>query len=250
MNKKTRLILMLLLCFSFVLSACSGGTAVGNSSITTPINEQVTYDEQTNAAIPYEYRAIIENIIAAFPWNDDDLTMVPENPELSYMYRRNAELSEIGFSIIDLDSNGNSELILADAGKNFIYDLYTSSDGKALHLIDSGERYRHYLYENGYIENMWSGSAAATGHDFYKLTDGSLDFIERITLDAYHALDIGLINDLIEANATNFFFRSESEDPKDYKPIPEAEAISAIAAYKSAHKPLTIEYTLLSEYKK
>jgi len=204
---------------------------------------------EASNTLPYEYNVIVSNMINAYPWNDDDITIVPENPELSYMYRRNASLSEIGFALMDLDNNGQKELIISDITKPFIYDLYTISEGEITHLFDSGERYYYLLYENGFIENGWSASAATSGQDFYKLNDGKLAFIERITMDAYHALDIGLIDDLSQANDDNCFFRSESEKEKDYKSITSDEATKAIETYQNANKPLNIEYTLLSEYK-
>ena len=194
-----------------------------------------------------EYALIIDNIVKAYPWNDDDLTIVPENPELSYMYRRNTELSEIGFALFDLDRNGQEELIISDPSK-FVYDVYTISNNKAVHLFASGERNYYILYENGYIENQWSGSAATSGHDFYKLNDGKLDFIERITSDAYHALDVGVIKKLTEANENNTFFISPTDQFEDYKLATSDEAIEKIESYQNANKELEIEYTLLSDY--
>ena len=240
--------LCILLCLVLIvsLSACFDNIS-SNESVTdnsTAPNQKPT----DSSTLPNEYATIINNIINAYPWNDDDMNMVPENPELSYMYRQNSELSEVGFALIDLDGNGQEELIISDPSK-FVYDLYTISNGKAVHLFDSGERFYYVLRENGFVENSWSSSAAANGHDFYRINDGKLVFIERITLDAYHALDTGLINDFSEANDDNCFFRSNSEDEIDYKPVSSDEAINAIENYQNANKPLIIEYTLLSEYK-
>ncbi len=245
-----RKIISIILCLAFVfcLSACS----YNNQPENIPVNsdsDKITNQEIHLPVLHSEYALIIDNIVKAHPWNDDDLTMVPENPELSYMYRRNVELSEVGFALIDLDGNGQEELIISDPSK-FVYDLYTIFNGKAVHLFDSGERYCYVLRENGIVENSWSDSAATSGHDFYKLNDGKLDFAERITLDAYHALDAGLINDLSEANDDNCFFRSNSEDKKDYKAVSSDEAIKAIENYQNANKELEIEYTFLSDYKK
>ena len=245
--KKT---LCILLCLTLIisLSACVDN---GSSNDSVPDSNSTTSNQNptTLSALPYEYDTIINNIINAYPWNDDDMNMVLENPELSYMYRRNSELSEVGFALIDLDGNGQEELIISDPSK-FVYDLYTISNGKAVHLFDSGERYCYVLRENGIVENSWSSSAVTSGHDFYKLNDGELVFIERITLDAYHALDAGVIDDLSQANDDNCFFRSESENEDDYKLVTSDEAIKAIEIYQNANKTLNIEYTLLSEYKK
>ncbi|MBQ4153808.1 MAG: hypothetical protein IJE01_01235 [Clostridia bacterium] len=243
--KKTLYILCLTLIFS--ISACVDN---GSSNNSVPDSNSTTSSQNpTNlSTLPYEYDIIINNTINAYPWNND-ITIVPENPELSDMYRHNSALSEIGFALIDLDNNGQKELIISDINKTITYDLYTIIEGKATHLFASHERNYYIMYENGFIDNGWSGSAVTSGHDFYKLNDGKLDFVERITLDAYRALDIGMIDDLSEANADNCFFRSSSKDEKDYKAVSSDEAIKAIENYQNTNKPLIIEYTLLSEYK-
>lgn len=241
---KRTLCVLLCVFVVFCLSACSRAERPNSNSETTTSQEP-----KDLPALHSEYSLILDNIVRAYPWNDDDLIIVPENPELSYMYRRNAELSEIGFALIDLDGNGQEELILSDPNR-FVYDLYTISDGKAVHLFASGEKYCYILRENGIVENSWSGSAATSGHDFYKLNDGKLAFVERITLDAYHALDVGVIKELTEANDNNSFFISPTDQFEDYKSVTSSEAIEKIASYQNGNKELEIEYTLLSEYKK
>ena len=251
MKKRITCCFFAVLWFALLFSACSHDDVVNaDSNNTSSLKEQITSTEDTAGILPDEYDMIIKNIINAYPWNDDDMTIVPENPELSYMYRRNASLSEIGFALVDLDNNGQTELIITEINCPFIYDLYTVSDGEIVHLFCSSERSCYFIYENGWIENQWSGSAATSGHDFYKLNDGSLDFVERITMDAYYALDAGLISDPSEADGENTFFRSKSEDFEDYILIPFDEAMEAIEAYQNANEPLVIEYTLLSEYQK
>ena len=244
--KKT-LCILLCLTLIFSLSACVDNRS-SNDSVPDSNRTTSNQDSTLIPTLPNEYATIINNIINAYPWNDDDMNMVPENPELSYMYRRNSELSEVGFALIDLDGNGQEELIISDPSK-FVYDLYTISNGKAVHLFDSGERYCYVLRENGIVENSWSSSAATSGHDFYKLNDGKLDFVERITLDAYHALDIGIIKELTEANDNNTFFISPTDQFGDYKLVTFNEAIEKIEAYHKENKELEIEYTLLSDYK-
>lgn len=237
--------LLFLICISLTLSACSESSIKNNATNnTTSETEKIITLNQT---IPKEYELIINNIINAYPWNDDELTMVAENPELSYMYRKSSLLSDVGFALIDLDNNGQEELIITDVNKPYIYDLYTISDGKATHLFDSGERYCYYIYENGYIKNQWSGSAATSGNDFYKLENGILNFVERITLDEYRALDIGLINDISEADGSHFF-KSKTTSVEDYIAITLEEHKNILESYENANKPLEIEYTLLSEY--
>lgn len=239
------LLLLFLLCVATI--GCSRTADNENATVAEPSSKD---HEESRLAIPLprEYDAIIRNLIAAYPWNDDGEAVVPENPELSYLYRQSAALSDIGFSLMDLDNNGQEELIISDIHKSFIYDVYTISNGNATHLFDSGERYRYYLFENGYLEYQWSGGAAVSGQDFYKLDNGALCFVERIVLDNYHALDLGMISDISEANHHDYYFRSESVQAEDYQLISCDEATNAIEDHRNANKPLMIEYVLLSEY--
>lgn len=226
-----------------------GDKSDNHSSVERTFFNHTTAAKDSATRLPSEYDVIIKNIINAFPWNKDEIHVVPENPELSYMYRRNAKLSEIGFALIDLDNNGQKELIISDATRPFIYDVYTMVNGEVTHLFDSGDRYYYVLYEGGYIESGWSGSAVTTGHDFYELRNGKLSFVERITMDAYHALDTGLINDLSNANKDNIYFRAKSDKFEDYQSISSEEASNAIKSHQNKSKPINITYTLLSEYK-
>ena len=240
----------LCLLFVFSISACTDKTSSiednSNDSSDAIVSNQTPND---SLSLPNEYDVIINNIINAYPWNDDVVTMVPGNPELSYLYLRNSSLSEIGFALVDLDNNGVDELIITGINSPFIYDLYTLSNGKAVHLFANGEKYAHYLYKDGWVELQWSSSAAVSGHDFYEYSNGKLDFIERITLDADHALDVGVIDDLIQANEDTCYFKSSSEKVEDYISITADEAIKAIKTHQKKCTPLQIEYTLLSEYK-
>lgn len=244
-------LLCVLLCTSviFCLSACIHQDQPDTDAANDTNENTITQESTDLPTLHSEYALILDNIVKAYPWNDDDLIIVPENPELSYMYRRNAELSEIGFALIDLDGNGQEELIISDPSK-FVYDLYTISNGKAVHLFDSGERYSYSLCENGVVKNSWSGSAVTHGQDFYKLNDGKLDFVERITFDAYHALDVGVIKDSNEVNDDNCYFVSPTDQFEDYKSVTSKEAIEKIDEYQKANKKLEIDYILLSDYKK
>ena len=138
--------LCILFCLTLIisLSACVAASSSDNSA---PDSNRTTSSQDSTLipTLPNEYATIINNIINAYPWNDDDLIIVPENPELSYMYRRSTALSEIGFALIDLDVNGQEELIISDPNK-FVYDVYTISNDKIVHLFASGERY-YYIFK-------------------------------------------------------------------------------------------------------
>lgn len=246
-KKYTTYCFLFLICISLFFSGCvNNNTTKGESENTTSeTGKNITSTEP----MPEEYNEILDNLINAYPWSDDKMSVVPENPELSYMYLRSSSLSDVGFALIDLDNNGQKELIISDINSSFVYDLYTISDGEITHLFDSAERNRYYLYKNGYIENQWSSSAASSGTDFYKLGNGTLRFVERITLDAYYALDAGLIDEITEANEKDLYFKSKSKLTKNYESITFEEYEIILQSYRNANPPLKIKYTLLSEYK-
>ena len=241
MYKKLSLLLAIALCLSLALCACAASRPEDAAPAdTTP----------ATTPMPEAYDQILQNLINAYPWNDDEDTIVPENPELSYMYRHKENLSEVGYALVDLDWDGQAELLLGDYTFPFVFDIYTIIDGQLVHVLDSGERYSYQPLENGYFELVWSGGAALSGHDYFRLENGKLVFIERLTLDADHALDIGLIKELTEATDDNTCFRSKTDQPEDYQLISFDEYLAAIDAWQAQYKPLTIPYTPLSEYGK
>ncbi len=90
----------------------------------------------------------------------------------------------IFYALYDIDGNGTMELIIA-GGENgasnsafspWNYDLYGYNGTKAVHIfpeMEFGYRTNFSLYENGIIEVFYSGSAAESGVDFYRIgSDG------------------------------------------------------------------------------
>ncbi|MBE6738547.1 MAG: hypothetical protein E7566_07870 [Ruminococcaceae bacterium] len=206
--------------------------------------------EDREEVIPYTYEEIIETIIAAHPWKEyNGSSPLPDFPYASYKYISHNELSEIGYALIDIDSNGVEELIITSMDQRYVYDAYTMIDSKTVHLFTSGDRYFHKLYEDGYIHLTWSGGSTLTGHDFMKLSDGRIEFIERITIDAYYAADLGLIKeDHTDIELDDVSFKSKSENEEDYVHIAYDELTEILNSYKQKTE---LEYSLtpLSEYK-
>lgn len=90
----------------------------------------------------------------------------------------------IYYTFYDIDGNGTMELIIA-GGENGVsnptfspwnYDLYGYDGTNVVHIfpeMEFGYRTNFSLYENGVIEVFYSGSAAESGVDFYRIgTDG------------------------------------------------------------------------------
>lgn len=87
---------------------------------------------------------------------------------------------DIYYAFYDIDGNGTMELIIA-GGENGVsdpafspwnYDLYGYDGTNVVHIfpeMEFGYRTNFSLYENGVIEVFYSGSAAESGVDFYKI---------------------------------------------------------------------------------
>ena len=251
MYKKLSLLLAIALSLSLALAGCGASRPEDAApETTTPAATTPAATTPATILMPEAYDQILQNLINAYPWNDDKDTIVPENPELSYMYRHKENLSEVGYALVDLDQDGQVELLLGDITYSQLFDVYTLKDGQLIHVLDSGDRYSYQPLEDGYFELSWSGGAALSGHDYLQLRSGELVLQERLALDAWHALDIGLIKELTEANEDNTCFRSKTDQPEDYQLISFDEYLAAIDAWQAQYKPLTILYTPLGEYGK
>lgn len=197
------------------------------------------------------YNDIVGAVISAYPWGADPAaSAIPNHPEMSYMYFRNKTLSEVGYVQLDLDGNGQTELLIGDVNMAaFPYDCFTIKDGELVHLFASEERNSFTVLENGYLQNSWFCSAACGGDDYYRLVDGELQFLERVTHDAYYALEIGLIGSLQEANETNCYFhttiKNEDDEYEGYRSIT-ADKCDEIQKKYNDYKDIEISYYKLS----
>lgn len=102
----------------------------------------------------------------------------------------------IYYAFYDIDKNGTMELLIA-GGENGVsnpsfspwnYDLYSYDGTKVVSVfpeMEFGYRTNFTLYENGVIEVFYSGSAAETGVDFYKI---SSDGFTAELIDSFSAV--------------------------------------------------------------
>lgn len=142
-----------------------------------------------------------------------------------YLYLKDASLSEIGYSLIDLDQNGQPELIVSPfnvAESGSIYDLYTIVDGQILHIGTSGERFLYSMAVDHTINFQGSGSWQNTEFVNYYLdsTDGVLRVNQAVIYDGD-----------IDSNNPWFYATTEYFDNEKYdyisdalKPVSEEEA--------------------------
>lgn len=111
--------------------------------------------------------------------------------DISYLWLMrysNAELSEIGYQLTDLNGDGIRELIVSpipedsdyDLEDTIIYDLYTIHDGTAVHLASSGERDRFYLKQDNGILEVASSGAFFSLHECYQVSGNELEPYELL----------------------------------------------------------------------
>lgn len=140
---------------------------------------------------------------------------VPRDPDdvsyLFYAYLSDYTLTQIGYAFLDLNGDGNLELLVAPMDlqdKGEFYELYTVAGGKLVHAVSAGERDRYYAAVDGSINNHGSGSALTSADDNLHLNpaDGSLKVNQAVIYDAYR-------------DRLNPYFYAETDyyDPKTYE---------------------------------
>ena len=139
-----------------------------------------------------------------------------------------------GFYLIDLDNNGTPEMFLGENGEGAwqgtIYEVYTIKDGKAVKLLNGGERFKSHLCNDNIIYFDSSSGAANGEMGFYKIKNGEL------------VLDVGLVFDGNEhtGDPNNPWNLCEDELSKDNSvSITEEEAWGIINSYTT----IPIEFT-------
>ncbi len=210
--------------------------------------------ESTEPAAPVmteEYKEILTALAGAFPWTYDEIFLVPNHEEMSYIYVQYPEMDGIGYALHDIDGNGTAELIIAAMDTGFIADVYTMKDGKAEYLFSGHQRSTYDIAGNGMIMNFWTGSNLTAGYDYYQLTDGEMVLEKRVTIDAYYAVDNGHVADHSQITSENCWFISDTMDYEDYVYVTEGLADSTKEEYdEKMGEMLTLSLTPLSEITK
>ncbi|MCD8049146.1 MAG: hypothetical protein LUG52_06015 [Clostridia bacterium] len=142
--------------------------------------QKISYSSSTTYDVILEsyYTALSEN------WDMQQLS-ASELCYLCYDY----DISEVGYTFIDINGDGISELLIGevDAEDDYIgmfFDLYTIIDGNAVLVASSAERDRYYLCSNNLISNEGSGGASLSSNYFYSFSEsGNLSFIEAVIYD-------------------------------------------------------------------
>lgn len=121
-----------------------------------------------------EYRDMVQNNFYQDLLDKEDL-LAYENSFGKDIGSEIRHAQKVYYALYDIDGNGIQELIIGggeDASNPWNYDLYTYDGSKAVHVFpdfEFGYRTNFSLYENGIIEVFYSGSAAESGNDFYRM---------------------------------------------------------------------------------
>lgn len=174
-----------------------------------------------NARLPDAYQEIIETYAAAIRegWNPEQCM----NANISILTANVQSTDELGYALMDLDNDGEEELLITDG--NVIYNMYSlTPEGGTVCWITGMERDAYYLSDDHIIANVGSGSAAIQYYIFYSFSNNSLDVIQQVTFNA-------------EANPENpWFVRDMNEN------VTEERAKEIIDAYPHRY----ISHTTLS----
>lgn len=240
-------LLLLCLCLCLLLSACakpSENTTPQTTAPTTATEPSPT--TPTEAIVPTDpYDAILTALI-----NDTELPLEATQKDFYYDNLNYEDLSDIGYAFLDVDSDGQQELLVSEFDRPPVFYLYTIQHGKAGLQFISSERCYYTLYENGHITCRWLAFAGLSGKDFFRLENGSLVFQERITLDVNHAEDAGIISSVEDANNENCYFLSDTPNAEDYRHVTKDVAVQRIAELEDQLTPLEFTLIPLSEYRK
>lgn len=150
---------------------------------------------------------------------------VPEGYDFSsviYM-KKDWDYGILGYLIKDLDGDGTKELIFGanasekegadDSWDGIVYDIYTVSDGKLVHVLDGWEWNRYYLCSNGMIANEGSGGAANSNYSYYTFDGLKLNLVESVIYDAAK-----------DADNPWFYSKKSGYDAENANPISEGKA--------------------------
>jgi len=224
--------LVIVLALLIVLSAavygayrCGVFSYVEEMFATEPTEAQRTEPDSTPTTLPTEpvsteptqlsYQPLAAKYIQAIQEEWDMIRCQEEDISYLVMFLNNPE--DLYCSIVDLDGNGITELIITDG--NVILDLYTCANAEYVHLLSGAERNSYRLTADNMILNTGSGGAGNTVFQVYLYYGENLIPVEMIVCDA-------------SKDAQNPWFRG-IDNLEDVKPITEQEAREIIGMYPS-----------------
>lgn len=180
-----------------VMNATTGDTQTGKAALEAFANTfdlslaprtqkapvETTAPTESGTAIPEAYQPVIAKYVTALTehWGGEACS----NADISILVSYATSPSELGYALLDLDSDGTDELIIAnDAERQVIYDLYSLVDGKLVHVFTGWDRNSYELREGFRILNIGSNGAASADYVYCHLSNGQLVTDSLIRFDA------------------------------------------------------------------
>ncbi len=194
--------------------------------------ERDTESEQTYAAVLTAYKTAIEQNDSA-----EEMTEKNVNYLVSYLAAEGDALESVCYAFLDLDTDGQKELILfnnedrGDSIASVILDLYDVYDGTVTSMLQSNERDCYYMGENNIIYNE-----ASDGYDS--------SLWEKNTYENGMLCTVGSIT-YAESGDTPMW--TYTEQGQEERSLSEEEALQFISAYQASY--LCLNGTALSEWK-
>ena len=232
---------ILILVLSLSLAACGGKTEAPAATTEAPTEtteapettEVVeTTEEPTVLAKPL-YGEILDGYFDALLQG-----FTPEQYReagLNYLVGMVGDVTKVGYSLEDLDSDGNVELLIGAVGEPQIYAMYTVKDGEEVQVIDAGERSSYRLGTDGVFINNGSNSAAQSGIMLFTFENGELHFQD------------GLVSDYgVDEKNPWFYVKDQNWDSSTYEALDTASAEANVAQLDANVRP--IAYIPFSEY--
>lgn len=181
----------------------------------TTLHEETTVPS-TDADPLADYRYIFELYRRAVSEKWDFIAC--EENRICYMIMFQEDLSKLGYYLIDLNKDGQRELIISDG--EVIYDLYASVHGDVLWVLSGGERNSYRLTADNKILNRGSNCAASFVYNLH-----SWDGTKAV-------------------NECSIFFDATQEEPwvitrnEQQDVVTESEAMALIESYQVIPIPL------------
>ena len=175
----------------------------------------------------------------------DKVEIKIDNNSVCYLcmpyFRGEKPLENIGYKIIDLNNDGNLELIIGGTPTNeywpdMIFALYTFANGEPKLIVESAERSRNYLCDDNYISNEGSSGAAYSVYYLYKFKGTKLSVVEYLYSDGDNE------QSYVENNLSPWYLSNSGEqNPKNDKHLTEDEAELKIKGYRDRRIPLGLK---------
>ena len=162
-----------------------------DNTITESIAEEDALSDTYAEVIGQIYELIQNGNIAEY---DNDRISVPLGIYENISYQESPEdtLNSVGYNLIDIDGDGQDELIIGIIGHTAddtdaldkIFGIYTIVDGKVSLVLDGWYRNTFYLMDDNKLFNQGSGGALMFSFGSYRLVNHAINLE---TVDTYYS---------------------------------------------------------------